>query len=592
MTDQENSTSSPAVELITPYGGKLINRVLEGESAAELTERAQHLPSIRLSNRSVCDLELLATGAFSPLDRFMGKADFYSVLNDMRLTNGMVFPLPITLPVDTRDEHKLTLDKQIALRDAKNDLLAVMRVEEIYPWNLAEVGQKVIGSTDLRHPLIAEMHRWGPVNISGQLDVLQLPRHYDFKSLRMTPAQTRSALQKLGHRNVVAFQTRNPLHRAHEELTKLAIEDIDGAFLLHPVVGVTKPGDVDHFTRVRTYRVLAERYYDPARILLALVPLAMRMAGPREAVWHALIRRNYGANHLIVGRDHAGAGKDSQGKDFHGPYEAQELVTKYQEELGVKVVDFKLMVYLPDEERYTEIDKVPKGTKFESISGTQVRDDYLAKGRLLPEWFTRPEVARILQESYPPIFQQGACIWLTGLPGAGKSTTANVVAGMLPEYGRRVSILDGDEFRTEMNKELGFTKEDRDANVRRMGRVAAEIVRHGGIVLCASVSPYRSTRNEVRALVGAENYLEVYVDTPIEVCEKRDPKGLYAQARRGELKGFTGIDDPYEPPQHPELQLETLESSAEDNARRIIDLLIARGFIVDEATSDHEAVGA
>jgi sulfate adenylyltransferase len=345
---------------------------------------------------------------------------------------------------------------------------------------------------------------------------------------------------------------------------------------------MTRPGDVDHFTRVRTYRALAQRYYDSDRILLSLLPLAMRMAGPREAVWHAVIRRNYGANHLIVGRDHAGPGKDSKGEPFYGPYDAQELVESLSDELGVEVVPFRMMVYLPDEERYEEISKVGEETRTASISGTQVREEYLQNGKQLPDWFTRPEVAEILSETYPPRFRQGACIWFTGLHNAGKSTTASVLTALLQEHGRTVTLLDGDVVRTHFSEGLGFSKEDRDDHVRRMGYVASEIIRHGGIAICAAVSPYRTTRNDVRSMMGTDHYVEVFVDTPLEVCEQRDTKGLYARARRGEISGFTGIDDPYEAPQNPELRLDTLDHSAEDNARSILLHLIESGFIRPE----------
>jgi sulfate adenylyltransferase len=563
--------------LIPPCSGSLVDLLVTSEAAAELKVYASALPSLQVSERVVCDLELLATGAFSPLDRFMGYADHQRVLDEMRLAAGHIFPIPVTLPVEPGPAIQLGQD--IALRNAKNELLAVMTIEDIYEWSREEVSGKVFGTLDLRHPLVAEMHRWGPLNISGRLQVLQLPAHYDFRELRLTPVETRARLAQFGHHNVVAFQTRNPLHRVHEELTKRAVEEVDGVLLLHPVVGLTKPGDVDHFTRVRTYKALAMRYYDPDRILLTLLPLAMRLAGPREALWHALIRRNYGANHLIVGRDHAGPGLDSTGKPFYGPYDAQELVSRYADELGVKMIPFRQLVYLPDERRYEEISRIPAETRTADISGTQVRNDYLNNGRMLPDWFTRPEVAEILAESYPPRHRQGVCIWFTGLSGSGKSTTAEVLTQLLLEHGRQVTLLDGDVVRTHLSKGLGFSKEDRDINIRRIGFVASEIVRHGGTVICAAVSPYRATRNDVRTMVGKDHFVEVFMDTPLEICEARDFKGLYAKARRGELKGFTGIDDPYEPPSHPEISLETVAHPVEVNARTIVNYLIQQGFL-------------
>ena len=564
-------------KIIAPYGGKLVDLSVPADEVEERKAYANQLPSIQLSQRSICDLELLAVGGFSPLDRFMGKADYQRVLDEMRLENGLLWPMPITLPVDKEDGVKL--DQELALRDERNDLLAIMRVEEMWEWDLEEEARKVFGKHDPRHPLVAEMHRWGKYYISGLLEVIQPPKHYDFMNLRLTPRQTRARLEAFGYPNVVAFQTRNPLHRVHEELTKRATEAVDGVLLLHPSVGMTKPGDVDHYTRVRTYRALASRYYEPDRVLVSLLPLAMRMGGPREALWHALIRRNYGANHFIVGRDHAGPGKDSEGNPFYGPYDAQNLVQEYSEEIGVKVVPFRMLVYLPDEERYEEVTNVPDEARTASISGTQVREDYLQNGKPLPQWFTRPEVAEILADSHPPRYKQGACVWFTGLTNAGKSTTAAILTTLLQEHGRQVTLLDGDVVRTHFSEGLGFSKEDRDENVRRIGFVAAEIVRHGGLVLCAAVSPYRATRNDVRNTVGKDHYVEVFVDTPLEVCEQRDTKGLYAKARRGEIKGFTGIDDPYEPPLHPEIKLDTVLYTAEENARSILDYLIRRGYV-------------
>jgi sulfate adenylyltransferase len=365
----------------------------------------------------------------------------------------------------------------------------------------------------------------------------------------------------------------------HEELTKRAIAAVDGVLLLHPAVGMTKPGDVDHFTRVRGYKALAERYYPKDRIVLSLLPLAMRMAGPREALWHAIIRRNYGVTHFIVGRDHASPGLDSTGKPFYGPYDAQELVGRFSDEIRVAMVPFEELHYLPDEDRYEEVSKIPQGARTLSISGTQVREQYLDRGRPLPEWFTRPEVAGILADTYPPRHQQGVCIWFTGLSGAGKTATAEIVAQLLLEHGRQATLLDGDVVRTHLSKGLGFSKEDRDTNIRRIGFVAAEIVRHGGVAICAAVSPYRATRDEVRRMVGADRFVEVFVDTPLEICESRDTKGMYAQARSGAIKGFTGIDDPYEAPLSAELTLDTVEHSAEENARAIIDRLRASGLV-------------
>ena len=564
-------------KLVSPFGGQLIDLTVPETELSDALAKAKELRSIQLSERSLCDLELMATGAFSPIDRFMGREDYRRVVAEMRLSSGQLFPIPITLPI--RDDLQIQLDSEVALLDARNEIVAVMYVDEIYEWDLEEAAQEVFKTTDVRHPLVAEMHRWGKRNIAGRLKVLRLPQRYDFRELRLTPRQTRTHLEHLGSENVVAFQTRNPLHRAHEELTRRAAEDIDGVLLLHPVVGLTKPGDIDYFTRVRTYRALANNYYDPNRMLLALLPLAMRMAGPREALWHALIRRNYGANHMIIGRDHASPGNDSNGKPFYGPYDAQDLVKGVEEELGVKAVPFGEFVYLPDEQRYEDVRKLKPNATVAQLSGTQARDWYRDGGVDLPDWFARPEVAAAIAETYPPRFKQGFCIWFTGLSAAGKSTTAEILTVLLQELGRQVTLLDGDVVRNNLSRGLGFSKDDRDANIRRIGFVASEIVRHHGAVICAAVSPYRSTRNGVRSLVGAERFIEVFVNTPIEECERRDSKGMYLKARRGEIKNFTGIDDPYEPPLQPELELNTTTHTAEENARLIIDYLTERGFV-------------
>ncbi len=563
--------------LIPPYGGALVDLRVPASAVERLKARASRLPSIQLSDRTSCDLELLACGGFSPLDRFMGRRDLESVLSGMRLADGTLFPIPITLPVAAAEAP--AIGEEVALRNSHNELLAVLRVDEAYPWDADLFAEQTLGTRDPRHPLVAELASWGAVNLSGPLRVARLPEHFDFPRLRRTPAETRIALEELGYANVVAFQTRNPLHRVHEELTRRAAEEVGGSLLLHPSVGMTRPGDVDHYTRVRSYVALAERYYDARRTLLGLLPLAMRMAGPREALWHAVIRRNYGANHLIVGRDHASPGLDSHGRPFYEPYAAQELVQRYTPETGVAAVPFRELVYLPKLDRYEEVSRVPADAEVRSLSGTQVREQFLDAGRPLPSWFTRPEVAEILAETYPPRHRQGVCVWFTGLSGSGKSTTAEALTVLLLERARQVTLLDGDVVRTHLSRGLGFSKEDRDTNIRRIGFVAAEIVRHGGTVVCAAISPYRATRNEVRAMVGGDRLVEVFMDTPLLVCEQRDPKGMYARARRGEIRGWTGIDDPYEAPEAPELALDTIEHDVASNARRVLDFLMARGFV-------------
>lgn len=566
-------------KLISPYGGSLVNLIVGGAERAELVARAKELPSIQLAARAMCDLELMAVGALSPLKTFLGEADYRSVLETMRLSDGTLYPIPVTLPVS--DLTGIAVGKGLAIRHAKNNVIAVMDVEEIYEADWKEEARLVCGTVDAEHPLVSEMSSWGKYRLSGRLRVVQLLLHPDFPELRRTPTEVREVLAGLANPNVVAFQTRNPMHRAHEELTKRAAAAARATLLLHPAVGMTKPGDVDHYTRVRTYKTLVENYYAKSNTVLSLLPLAMRMAGPREAVWHAIVRRNYGANHMIIGRDHAGPGKDSHGKPFYGPNDARELVAKFEPETGVKGLAYEEMVFLPEEDRYEEVTQIPAGARALSISGTEVREKYLAKGVELPRWFTRPETAAILANAYPPLHKHGFCIWFTGLPSAGKSTIAEILTVLLMEHGRQVSLLDGDVVRTHLSKGLGFSREDRDTNIVRIGYVASEIARQGGAVICAAVSPYRATRNQVRAMMPAGHFLETFVDTPVAVCEQRDVKGFYAKARAGEIKDFTGVNDPYEPPSSPEIRVETGTVTAEENARIIIRYLQSRGFILN-----------
>lgn len=561
--------------LIPPYGGHLVDLRVPDAEVGRLVKETAGAKKLHLSPRSLCDLELLAVGALSPLDTFMGEATYRRVLDAMRLPSGLPWTIPITLPVSPEDG--IHLGEPLVLLDDTNEPLAVLDVEEVFERDANEA-EIVTGTSDPSHPTVREMEGWGPLAVSGSLRVLQTPRHYDFTELRRTPRETRSALEAMGRSDVVAFQTRNPMHRAHEELTKRAAERVGGSLLIHPAVGLTKPGDVDHFTRVRCYKAMVDEGYDPGTTLLSLLPIAMRMAGPREAVWHAIIRRNYGANHFIVGRDHASPGKDSKGIPFYGPTDAQDLLRSMEDEVGVRMVPFEELVYVEGEERYMERGEVPQGATIRSISGTQVREDYLAQGRPIPAWFTRPSVAAILASVYKPRTEQGFCVWLTGLPCSGKSTIGEILGVMLLEGGRQSTMLDGDVVRQELSKGLGFTRGDRIANNRRIGFVAAELVRHGGSVICPVVSPYQAGREEVRRMVGPDHFIMVHVDTPLQVCEARDVKGMYAQARAGKITGFTGVDDPYEAPAHPDVVVRTTEMSAEACARKVLEEIARRGF--------------
>ena len=568
-------------QLISPYGGKLVDLLTTGDERHELLQRAKGLSSVQISTRSVCDLELMAQGAFSPLDRFMGERDYRTVLKDMRMANGTLMPIPITLPLDSIDG--LEIGTEVVLRSPMNDMLAVMRLEEIFTWDHDAECRAVLGTTDSRHPLVSEMHAWGRYLLSGPLRVLNLPRHNDFLDIRRSPAEVRLLLEALNRANVIAYQPRHPMHRAHETLTKAAADDVGGSLLIQPVVGVTGYNDLKHYTRVRCYQALFNDYYDSEQALLNLLPLAVRMAGPRAGLWHGIINRNYGANHFIIGRDPHGPGSDSLGKPFYASRDVQELFRAHEAEIGLSMIPHREMVYLPGDNRYEESERVVNGSEeYIRVSATTVIEDSLFLGKRLPEWFTHPEVAQILYDAHPPKTRQGFCVWLTGLPSSGKSTIADILAPMLLSSGRRVTVLDGDVVRTHLTKGLGFSKEDRITNILRVGFVASEVVRHEGVAICALISPFASARDQVRAMVGAERFIEVFVDTPVDVCEVRDVKGMYTMAKRGKITGFTGVDDVYEPPRSPEVCIDTVATVPEASARQILEVLVHKGFLTFE----------
>ncbi|MEX2624560.1 MAG: bifunctional sulfate adenylyltransferase/adenylylsulfate kinase [Acidimicrobiia bacterium] len=568
--------------LIPPHGGTLINLLVSPERAVELRQLSRDWPSWDLTERQMCDLELLVSGGFSPLTGFMASPDYERVCSEMRLADGTLWPIPITLDVPEAVAAEVSAGSMLALRDPEGVMLAALAVEEVYRPDLtAEAGQ-VFGSVNPDHPGVAHLlSQTNPVYLGGPVEGIHTPTHYDFRSLRLSPAEIRAEFARRGWTQVVAFQTRNPMHRAHVELTTRAASEVGANLLIHPVVGMTKPGDVDHYTRVRCYEAVLGGYPHNTAAL-ALLPLAMRMGGPREAVWHAIIRKNHGCTHLVVGRDHAGPGSDSTGKPFYGPYEAQEMLAKHQDELGVGMVDFKMMVYAPDLDQYIPEDEVPEGVKTVSISGTELRDR-LATGREIPEWFTYPDVATELRRTHPPRAKQGFTVFFTGLSGSGKSTIANALLVKLLEMGGRpVSMLDGDLVRKHLSSELGFSKEHRDINIRRIGYVASEITKSGGIAICAPIAPYDSTRKAVRKLVETGGgFVLVHVATPLEVCEERDRKGLYAKARAGLIPEFTGISDPYEEPADAEVVIDSTAFSPDEAANQIILQLERLGYIRD-----------
>ena len=552
------------------------------DKLADLKQRGATLPSWDLSPRQICDLELILNRGFYPLTGFLSQADYESVLQDMRLADGSLWPMPITLDVTAPFADELIVGDELALRDQEGVILAIMTISDKWVPDKAREAEQVFGADDMAHPAVAYLHNQaGDVYLGGQIKGLQPPTHYDFKQYRYAPNELKNRFEKLGWHKIVAFQTRNPLHRAHQELTFRAARDVGANLLIHPVVGMTKPGDVDHFTRVRCYESVLDKY-PSSTTEMSLLNLAMRMAGPREAVWHGLIRKNHGCSHMIIGRDHAGPGKNSQGEDFYGPYDAQALFKHYQDEIGLEMVDFKNLVYVQERAQYEEEDSIAdkENVTILSLSGTELRRR-LNEGLDIPDWFSFSEVVTQLRASHPPRAQQGFTLLFTGLSGSGKSTIANAVRTKLMEMGGRpVTLLDGDIVRKNLSSELGFSKEHRDLNVRRIGFVASEITKNRGIAICAPIAPYAQTRKAVREDIEAYGaFIEIHIATSLEECEKRDRKGLYQMARAGKIKEFTGISDPYEAPETPELRIDTVGVDVDYCAQQVILKLEQLGLI-------------
>ena len=563
-----------------PHGGELRNLYLPADEAEAEKQAAREFASWDLTERQLCDIELLLNGAFSPLEGFLGKDDYESVVENMRLASGVLWPVPITLDVSEEFAGSIQGGDRIALRDLEGVIIATLEVADIWTPDKNAEAQGVYGTADEAHPAVHYLNNIAnPVYVGGKIRGVEAPTHYDFKHLRNSPAELRERFRKLGWRKVVAFQTRNPMHRAHQELTLRAAFDIEANLLIHPVVGMTKPGDVDHFTRVRCYEHLLDRYPEQTT-MLSLLPLAMRMGGPRETLWHAIIRKNYGCTHLIVGRDHAGPGKDSKGNDFYGPYDAQELLKEHEEELDISMVPFRMMVYAENRAQYIAADEAGDSDQILNISGTELRRR-LAEGLEIPDWFSFPDVVAELRRTHPPRHKQGFTVFFTGLSGSGKSTIANALMVKLMEVGgRAISLLDGDIVRKNLSSELGFSKEHRDLNIRRIGYVASEITKNGGIAICAPIAPYTSTRRIVRDMIAPlGGFVEIHVATSVEVCEQRDRKGLYAKARAGIIKEFTGISDPYEEPENAEMVIDTENISPDLAAHRIMLKLESMGFM-------------
>ena len=560
--------------MIKPHGQTLVSFHLSADKLSEYSELSNNISSLTLSLKQQCDLEMISNGAFSPLSTFNNQKDYEEILLNNKLSNGLVWPIPIVL--DVPDQFLKSLDKNeyISLRNTEGFLLAILKVKEFWAPNKKEEANLVFKSNDPNHPGVDYLFNHTNNNyISGELIPIQENKYFDFTHLRKSPQEVRDFFRLNNWKDVIAFQTRNPMHRAHYELTKLAMDEHNSKLLIHPVIGMSKPGDIDHFTRVKCYQHII-KYYPENSVELSLINLAMRMAGPKEALWHAIIRKNYGCNRIIIGRDHAGPGVNAEGKPYYQPYDAQELIAQYQEELEIKMVPFKEMVFAKNKKTYLPLDKIEQDDPIEKLSGTQFKE-LLQQRTEIPTWYSFPEVIHELRKRFPKLHNQGLTVFFTGLSGAGKSTLANAIMYKLMETeDRPITLLDGDIVRQHLSSELGFSKEDRDIHVKRIGYVASEITKHGGVAICAPIAPYSNTRKVVRNMIDeVGSFVEIHVATPLSVCEERDTKGLYKQARAGKILDFTGVSDPYEEPENPEITVDTSDITVEESSALILDKL-------------------
>lgn len=538
------------------------------------------MPDIILNDRHLCDFELIATGVFSPLTGFMKQMDYESVLDRMRLESGELWPLPICLDISESLAVTLEVGQSVTIRDQEGFLLGIMDVQDIWPLDIEKEAMAIYGTLDKKHPGVDYLYnKSGKYYIGGDIQVLSLPIHSDFKQMRNTPAEVKHLFSKLGWKRIVGFHTRQPIHRLQFELTIQAMQKAKANLLILPVTGVTKTGDFDHFTRMRCYQKVVA-HYPPDSYLMNLLPMAMRMAGPREAILHMIIAKNYGCTHFVIGHQHASPGNDCNNTPFYQCKETEELTRNAAQELGITPITFEEMVYLPFDDEYKIASQVPAKVDTITLTGTDIQKRIRA-GKNVPEWATFPEVLQELQKSCPPPSKQGLTVFCTGLSGAGKSTIAKILHSRFLELGTRpVTLLDGDIVRRNLSSELNFSKEHRDINVKRIGFVAAEITKNRGVAICAPIAPYEKTRSEIRNMIeGHGGFIEVHVATPIAECEKRDRKGMYAKARAGLLKGFTGVDDPYETPSDPELRIDTTNLTPDEAAQEVMLYISQRGYI-------------
>jgi sulfate adenylyltransferase len=568
--------------LIKSYGGTLQNLVVSESRVAQLKKDSHGFPAVTLTQRQLCDLELLMNGAFSPLRGFMIQGVYESVLENMRLPKGLLWSMPITLDVPDAIAEKLEAGGYLGLNDAEGFMLAVLRIADKWKPDKKCEAQLVYGTDSPSHPGVRFLFEQVHGNyVGGDIEGVQLPMHYDFETLRDTPEELRHLFEKHGWRRVVAFNTSKPMHRLHRDITLRAAKEAQANILLHPAVGMTKPGDLHYYARVHCYQAI-RRHYPHSLAMLSLLPMAVRMAGPREALLNAIVRQNYGCSHFIVGPEHAAPPEVRLGGErFYPRYAAQELVAQHQDELAIRMIPVREMHYVPGDDQFLPVEQIEK----EGKKGVQFTEkelyNHLSHDQEIPSWFSFPDVITELRKVCPPRSRQGITLFFTGLSGSGKSTLAKILyAKFIEAGGRPVTLLDGDVVRRNLSSELGFSRQHRDLNIRRIGFVASEITKNGGVAICAPIAPYHSTRRAVRELIEQHGaFIEIHVATPLEICEARDRKGLYAKARKGLIPEFTGVSDPYEVPENPEIRIDTTNFSPVQAAQEIFLHLLREGYL-------------
>ncbi len=568
--------------LIKPYGGELKNLLLDDVAAEELKVESESFDSITLTQRQQCDIEMLLNGALSPLTGFMNEKEYNSVVDKAKLTDGTVWPMPYYLDIDEDQAAKLEIGSRLGLRDTEGFMPAVLTIESIWRPDKDRESEKIYGTRDHRHPGVAYLYdKVKNVYVGGSVQGIQLPFHYDFETLRDTPLQLRQYFDKLGWRNVVAFHTSKPMHRVHQEITSLAANQANAHILLHPVVGMSKPGDIEYYARVHCYQAIM-KHYPKGLVQLSLLPAALRMAGPREALMNAIIRQNYGCSHYIVGSEHAAPPNvRDDAVRFYATGASQQYIKKYEQALDISIVYANELCFNQQSGKFVSVDGIkPANCEAVNYSNAKILEA-IHRNLEIPSWVTYPEVLSAMQQACPPREKEGITLFFTGLSGSGKSTLARIIYAKFIEDGRRpVTLLDGDIVRQNLSSELGFSKKDRNINVKRIGYVASEITKNRGIAICAPIAPYATMRKEVRANIeqyGA--FIEIFVSTSLEECERRDRKGLYAKARKGIIPEFTGISDPYDTPEKPELVIDTENMSPIQAAEDIYLYLVREGYV-------------